>query len=252
MLDSALVTAKYLGKENGDSVADELFDWILAKIAQGKWPVGYTIPTEKDLIEQFGISRIAVRECMLKLRAFGILNGSRGRRTTVARIDSRQLGHLFPLILANEGKQSFEHVFQLRLMIESQAAYLAAQSRSEEQSAKMYEILQGEEALPEGDTGRWIGKDRSLHLEVAKATQNPLIPLLVEALWGFLHTLDPIIHKGCPDRRDIDDHHHRSIVEAIVLKNPDRARVEMEAHLQSSADHIRTSGVLDELEASQK
>ena len=40
---------KHLGGQQGQSVADALFDFILAKIAQGAWPVGHSLPGEKDL-----------------------------------------------------------------------------------------------------------------------------------------------------------------------------------------------------------
>jgi GntR family transcriptional repressor for pyruvate dehydrogenase complex len=248
-LSNGLVAAKNLVSQNGDSVADDLFDSIMGKIARGDWPVGYAIPTEKEFLEEFGISRIAVRECILKLRAVGILNGSRGRRTTVARLDSRKLGHLFPLILANEGQQSFEHIFQLRLIIESNGAYLAAQRRTASDAARMKETLRVMKAVDDGDMEAWIETDRLLHMQIQQATQNPLYSLLCEALWGFLHLLHPIIHKGCPERREADEIYHTSLVEAIEFQNADRARVEMEAHLQSSADNIRHAGVLQELGA---
>jgi DNA-binding FadR family transcriptional regulator len=235
---------KHLGGQQGQSVADALFDFILAKIAQGAWPVGHSLPGEKDLMQQFGISRVAVRECVLKLRTLGILTASRGKRTAVAKIDTRLMGHLFPLILLNEGPQAFEHVFQIRLVIESQCACLAAKHRSEEDHARLTQILAKMKAIPQGDTDTWIEQDHRLHLRIAHAAQNPLFAMLTEALWGFLHRLHPVIHKDCAERRTSDEHYHSAIVEAIVLQNPDRARIEMEAHLLSSADYIRGSGAL--------
>jgi len=211
--------------------------------------MGYTVPTEKELIDQFGISRIAVRECILKLRALGILRGSRGRRTTVEKMDSRKLVHLFPLILANEGQQSFEHIFQLRLVLESHGAYLAAQRRTESDIERLKETIDAMKSVEAGDMDTWIETDHMLHLQIMQATQNLLYPLLFEALWGFVHLLRPIVHKGDPDRRQADELYHSSLVEAIELGNPDRARVELEAHLLSSADNIGHSGVLKELQA---
>ncbi len=250
-LDRAHLVARDLVNQGSESVADGLSDWILGKIACGEWSVGYTIPSEQDLIEQFGISRMAVRECILKLRALGILKGSRGRRTQVAKIDTRTLGRLFPLILATEGQQAFEHFFLVRLVLESSSAYRAAQFRTEEESARLIETAEQIAAVPAGETDTLAELDRTLHIQIAEAAQNSLYPILIEALWGFLHQLPPIVHDICVQRQEEDNFRHRAIVEAIKFKNPDRARVEMESHLQASADQVRRGGILEHQGAAQ-
>lgn len=89
-------------RENG-STTQWLFQQMLDRIERGDWPVGESIPSERALLAEFGISRFPLREALSMLRGLGILDISHGRKSVVRQIDSDILGRLFPLMLSLEG-----------------------------------------------------------------------------------------------------------------------------------------------------
>ena len=112
---------------NQTSAAKGVFLQMLDNIHAGQWPVGATIPSERDLIEEFGVSRIAIREAMSMLRGLGVVDVSHGKRTRVRTVDLQVLDQLLPVMLACCGQKTFSQIFEVRLALtESRSAYLAA------------------------------------------------------------------------------------------------------------------------------
>lgn len=222
--------------ESGNSTTTEtVFRSMLQNVQSGKWPVGYAIPSERSLIGDFGVSRIAVREALSMLRGLGVLDIGHGRRTLVRKIDSDTFAQLLPLLLASSGQESFDHIFEVRLSLESASARLAATRRNDEQLGSLQKLaLKYEEhAMRGSDEATSI--DLQFHLKVAQASDNPLFPVLLESLSAFVFYVQK---ESCRDnkvRLQRAIHAHHAITEAIADKDAERARVEMEAHLRYSA-----------------
>jgi len=229
-------------EEQRTSSTDRLFHDMLDRIHSGEWPVGGAIPSERDLMEEFGVSRIVLRESLSRLRVLGILNISHGKSSTVGKMDTEAFGRLFPLMLSFEGKESFENVSQVRLALESQTAHLAAQHRTEEDIARMEELVVmlreelGEPLESASET------DLAFHTQVARATKNPLFPLLLEVLSGFVIYAQVFSCQDDLVRRERAVLAHESIAEAIRERDADRARVEMEAHVRYSMRYVMQTG----------
>ena len=154
-------------EEQRTSSTDRLFHDMLDRIHNGEWPVGSAIPSERDLMEKFGVSRIVLRESLSRLRVLGILNISHGKSSTVAKMDTEVFGRLFPLMLSFEGKESFENVSQVRLALESQTAHLAAQRRTEEDIARLEELVARLRERLEEPLEDVFETDLEFHIQVA-------------------------------------------------------------------------------------
>jgi len=226
------------------SATDRLFELMLELIHSGKWPLGKAIPGERDLMEQFGVSRVVLRECLSRLRVLGILNISHGRSSTVAKVDTQVFGQLFALMLSFEAKESFENVSQVRLAIELQTAHIAAKRRTQEDIARLDElVIRLREQLGE-PLARAAETDREFHVQVARATHNPLFSLLLEVLSGFVTYAQISDCRDDPVRRERAVHAHASIAEAIREQDAERAQAEMEAHVRYSTHYVmQGSGV---------
>ncbi len=61
------------------STSTRVFEAMLERIRSGQWPVGALVPGERVLVEQFGVSRIALREALSMLRAMGVIETNHGR-----------------------------------------------------------------------------------------------------------------------------------------------------------------------------
>jgi DNA-binding FadR family transcriptional regulator len=84
--------------------------------------------------------------------------------------------------------------------------------------------------------------DLAFHIQVARATQNPLFPLLIEVLSGFVAYATVFNCRDDPVRRERAVLAHEAIVEAIREQDADRARAEMEAHVRYSMHYVMQSG----------
>ena len=232
------------------STTQLVFQKMLDRIQSGQWLINRPIPSERALMKEFGVSRICVRESLSMLRALGILETCHGRSSMIRRMDSEIIGRLFPLMLSLEGEQTYEQIFEVRLNLESRTAYLAALRRSEQDMQELDKLLELLRVQLEQDLEKSVQTDLSFHIKIAQATKNPLFPLLLKALSGFVTYVQVLSCKDNPDKRHRALLYHESIAEAIHNKDPERARVEMESHLRSSADRMLKSGMFKTVDES--
>ncbi|MBI3469147.1 MAG: FadR family transcriptional regulator [Planctomycetes bacterium] len=228
------------------STTEWLYTQMLARIQAGDWPVGSSIPSERTLMEEFGVSRVPLRESLSMLRALGVLDIGHGRCAVVRRIDAGVLGHLFPLMLSMEGQQTFQQVFEVRLALEFRTAYLAALRRTEDDMRRIELLLAQFREQVESGSPDAIDTDLEFHVQIAAAAKNPLFPLLLRSLAGFVKYVARESCRGDLVRLRRAVQAHESITEAIRWKDAERARVEMEAHLHYSANRIIRESLANE------
>jgi len=220
-----------------------IFEKMLTQIRTGNWPVGAAIPSERKLMEMYKVSRISVREALAKLRAFGLIQISQGKSTTVCKMNAEIFGKLFPLMLTIEGEQAFENIFEVRLALESRTSYLASLHRTQKDIDQIQFLLDLLQHQNTAALEQFIETDLKFHLSIAIASQNPLFRLLLEALSDFIRYVQVISYNQGSINRRSACHFHESIAEAIIDQDPERARVEMESHLRASANRMIKSGI---------
>lgn len=226
-----------------------VFREMLQYVHNGEWEVGMSIPSERTLIRDFGVSRIAIREALSMLRGLGVLDIGHGRRTQVRKVDAETFAQFMPLLLASGGQRSFDQIFEIRLAIESAAASLAAKRRTSDQVHKLGELVKRFRKERLSDSGKALAADMDFHMAIAEMTGNPLFPVILEALGSFVAYAQRESCRNDRVRRQRAVAAHESIMEAIADGDSDRARVEMEAHLRySSARNIESkNGLLKNL-----
>jgi GntR family transcriptional regulator, transcriptional repressor for pyruvate dehydrogenase complex len=219
--------------KNGTATQD-VFHEMFDNIQTGRWAAGDAIPSERTLIGQFGVSRIAIREALSMLRGIGVLDVAHGRRTKIRELDSESFGRLLPLLLASGAQQTFTHVFDVRLALESRTAYLAASLRDERDLEKIGKLAMRYRRAVEAESPRAWEIDMQFHLEIARMTGNPLYPILLEALTDFIVFAQKESCKGDPSRQRRAAAAHRKIAKAIAAQDAEAARAAMETHLRYS------------------
>ena len=217
------------------SATQNVFQEMLANIQSGHWPIGTAIPSERTLIDEFGVSRIALREALSMLKGLGVLDVRHGRRTKVRTVGSEAIAYLLPVMLTAGTQETLDQVFEVRLALESRTAYLAAQCWTDDQMQTLRELLSRYCQLSEENKSGAVAVDLEFHLEIARITGNPLYPILLEALAGFIVLAQQESCKDDPVRRLQAVSAHKSIINALTARDPEWARVEMESHLRYSA-----------------
>lgn len=228
--------------EKEEQVTERIRKTILDRIKNGTWPVGSDLPSERDLMEEFGVSRIPLREAIAGLRALGVLRTRPGSGTRVLRVGADTVAQLLPLIVTLEGARTFGQVFELRLAVESQTAFLAAQRRTESDAQALREFVERFRADLDADLEEAVETDLDFHVAIARATQNPLFEVLMKTLAELVKHVQVESCKDDPVRRRRAFHSHEAIADAILARDAERARAEMEAHLRYSASRMIASG----------
>lgn len=216
-----------------------LRDHLLEGIQSGRWRAGDPLPSERELVTAFGLSRAAVRESLSELGGLGVIDRGQGRRAVVRPIDSSTFTKLFPVMLAHDGAKTHRDVFEVRIALESTAAATAALRRTDEEAHRIALAAEayGAQIEQEADTPA-VDLDFAFHRAVAEATHNPLFPTLLEAISGFvLYAQQASGHQGHSALVDAHEN-HIAIARAIRDRDPDRARLEMSYHLHRSAEQL--------------
>lgn len=213
-----------------DEVAGSLERWIRE---QGL-PPGAQLPTEKVLCERFGVSRAVIREAISRLKADGCVRTRQGSGAFVA---ARPGSGVFRLPLPEVLPQDAAEVFELRYVIETAAAALAAERRTEADLARIRVALQRmRDAITEGMDA--AGDDDDFHVAIAEATHNPPLARFQQFMGqqfsgSRLPTWSPGGHRA-GRARDAQNEHER-IFEAIAAADPVEARRAAAAHLTGAA-----------------
>jgi len=231
------------GSARKATTTESLFENMLSRIRGGQWPVGSAIPGERTLVNEFGVSRIALREALCMLRSLGLLEVAHGKATTVRSIDANVLGRLFPLLLALEGERTFRQVFQVRLALEVPSTHLAAQRRTEADLVELDRLAAAFKEQSENRDAARVRTDLDFHVRLAQASGNPVFAALLQAISAFvLHVQDVCCHKNfAMQERAWRAHEH--IIDAVRHRDAQRAAAEMDVHLRYAADQVLQSGI---------
>ena len=217
------------------STTESIYQQMLDNIRRGAWATGESIPSERQLIEQFGASRIAIREALSMLRGLGVLDISHGRRTRVRGVSIETFDQLLPLMLSAGSQKTFDQVFELRLALELQTALLAARNRTEEQLAEIQLLAKRYRQQVEASPQEAVRTDLEFHQAIAQASGNPLLSSILTATTKLVAFTQI---KSCahdPRRWKKAARAHQAIASAITDQDGELARSEMEAHLRFSA-----------------
>lgn len=228
------------GRGAGRSLANLLSEEFENKIRQGLLREGEKLPTESELVHGYSVSRTVVREALSKLQAAGLVETRHGIGTFVR--PARE-GAGFTLN-ARELSESVDvlAVLELRISLETEAAGLAAQRRSDEHLKTLREALQAFER--HSATGEdTIAHDLAFHLCIAQATGNPYFQDILAHFGALLIPRTRITSLQTPTRapdylRRVN-REHEEIYNAIERRDSDSARAAMRIHLTNSRERLR-------------
>jgi GntR family transcriptional repressor for pyruvate dehydrogenase complex len=220
-----------------NSISDRLVEQLLERIRQNKLSSGDMLPSERELVQEFGISRLACREAIAKMRGMGILEARHGKGVYLRDIENLSVNHEILRLLQVYGSISNANVIEARLIIEPVAASLAAQRAStEEREAIGRRALEGEQVLTDLSVleraQRFAEADVAFHQAVASASGNQVLPMLLksmhELLWRVrfevLLMQPSIIYHALAD--------HKKIAAAVVDGDGKAAKKAMERHIR--------------------
>lgn len=220
--------------QNGESERTyrSVIQYIKGKILDGSLQPGQKLPPERVLAETLGIGRNSVREALRTLDMLGVISSAQGSGNYVSCKFDKSLTEAMSMMFSMQ-RLGYRQVSELRCAVETQAAALAAERVTPGTVAELQEIV-GKMARESDETVN-AELDKELHMTVAKASENPLIVMVLQSLSD---TLDLFIselrseisirEKGSPVLQEV----HDQIVESLRHHNAEGARRAMNEHFR--------------------
>jgi GntR family transcriptional repressor for pyruvate dehydrogenase complex len=209
---------------------EQIVQQVEESIHRGTLKVGEQLPPERDLAQQFGVSRTAVREAVKALREKGLVEAYPGRGTFITESSPYSMRQSLDRMLKVGQPEGFAYLAEVREILEPEIAALAATRFDAEDLASMREQVAVMDTARK-DPDAFIEADLDFHLALAEAAANPLILSLIDSIVGLLREQRMGIFQvdGGPER---GQYHHKRILEAVEHRDPLGARDAMKAHLR--------------------
>jgi len=218
---------------------EQVVELIEARIINGEYRLGDQLPTEFELAAQYRVSRTVIREAMKTLKERGWVDTRVGKGTFVIDNVSRGVGASFDVIVRRNPDLGFEHLIEVRELLEPGIAALAAERASAEQIQAMRQAVEQMEhaANNTADMDDFLAGDYTFHTLMAQATGNPLVPSILQPVVTLMRDQQKYHLYRVKGGYLKSQSHHRLIMEAIENHDPEAARQAMLGHIrQVSAD----------------
>ncbi len=208
----------------------QIVQQIEESIDKGELKEGDQLPAERELAQQFGVSRTAVREAVKTLSEKGLVEAYAGRGTFITNGSTNSIRNTLDRMIRDGPVEGTVHLAEMREILEPEIAFLAAKRADQETISAMQESISVMDAA-RMDPEAFIEGDLDFHLALAEAAGNPLILSLIDSIVGLLREqrMRTYYTEGGPER---GQYHHKRILEAIEHRDPQGARDAMRAHLR--------------------
>lgn len=215
---------------------EQIVQQVEESVDKGALKPGDQLPPERELAEQFGVSRTAVREAVKALREKGLVEAYPGRGTFITDGTSYSIRQSLDR-MTRSGNEGFAFLAEVRQILEPEIAALATtRATDEDLDALRQQVKVMDEAKLDPDA--YIEADLDFHLSLAEAAANPIILSLIDSIVGLLREQRMGIFQvqGGPER---GQYHHKKILEAVEHRDPAGAREAMKTHLIQVRDDSR-------------
>ncbi|NTV51151.1 MAG: FadR family transcriptional regulator [Geobacteraceae bacterium] len=224
----------------------DVVEQIQESIMAGTLKAGSMLPAERELKEQFGISRGTLREALRVLEQKGLIEIRTGVSggSLVREINSDNLSDNLGLLIRNCAV-SLKDLAEFREEMEGGVAALAAERTGADDVALLKSLLaEGEGHLSQGRSGwdAFIRTDEQLHLALARMSGNQLFLTVLQSLYANIHTYyvkylpvnQDLLQENLADLRDI--------VAAVTSHNSEKARSVAQSHVRRFNSYMEQKG----------
>lgn len=217
------------------SLTSRVSEAVLDAIAQGQLKPGDRLPSERDLSEQFGVSRTVIRETVRSLEAKGVVEPVGARGLAVVAVPSSRVAEAFDLYLRGAQSQDIlgpQDITEVRETIEVRLVRLAAERATD---LELDAIASELDAMAAARSAAIAAvHDEGFHHLIAVATHNALFVTLLESINTALRQ---IRHSSLaqPGRLAEAVDEHGAVLDALRSRDPQAAEAAIRHHLDDSS-----------------
>jgi len=215
-------------------VSAQVYEQLLSQIKNNTWQEGAKLPSENELRQEMGVSRISIREALQKLTALGIVETRQGEGSFVRKFSSDSYKDLMiPLFMIN--KNSLQEILEYRSITEVGATEIAAGKITAEELETLETIVRRMED-PETDLKTFAQDDLRFHMLITEATKNKMLINVCLFVHDLLSaSMESIVeHLGTKDGR----YYHRLILEELKKGNGAEAAKAMREHVAVTVNRV--------------
>jgi len=214
-------------------ITRRLLDYLLS----GQLKPGQKIPSERQLAEALAVGRGALREAIKSLSLLGLLEQRIGDGTYLSRSSSDLLPQVIEwgLLL---GEKRLDDLLEARYHLEVLLSELAAQRRTEEQLARLRELVAQMHAAGSDDLDGYVRADIAFHLQVATSSGNTVLAGVLTNIQSLLQAwASRVIHAAGETQTSLAM--HQPILTALENSDPEAARRAMTLHMDRAIRRLR-------------
>lgn len=218
-------------------VSENVVAQLKSAILSGRFPSGSKLPSERELTEEFQVSRGVIREAirMLELSGFLVIRQGHGGGAYVTELSLGNVGNAF-LDLFLTSRLSMAEVAQVRLFIEPEVARLAAANFDASRHSNLLEKAEADEYLPYKSNTDRIARLTRVHKVLAMICGNQFFEAIVRSM---LKITAEVVLKVAWDYDSLHNQgEHTALVEAVKAKDGPGASREMTRHLKGFTETI--------------
>ncbi|MEE3953706.1 FadR/GntR family transcriptional regulator [Peribacillus frigoritolerans] len=231
-----MVYKKIKPKKIYEEVSDELYEMIRS----GSLKPGEQLDSIQQLAENFQVGRPAIREALSALSSMGLIEIKQGEGTFVKTFDPAIMNHPLSAALLMD-QDNIKHLLEVRKILESGTAEVAAKKRTEENLIELKDMLFNMDKVSD-DEELSDKADISFHVAVANASQNELLITLMNHVSELMTEKMRDIRRVALYSEEMTlkqlYQQHVRIYDAIVAQDEDEARSAMLFHLQSVEESL--------------
>ncbi len=226
--------------KKASTLSEEIQNRIEEAILKKKFLPGEKLPTEHELCAMFGVSRTALREALQMLSAKGLISVKKGSGIYIEDYSPQNIIKPMRLYLEmNFDKNYILHLMEVRKMLEPEICRLAARNRSDKDVQELRENLDNFQSLEEMNFRQEGELDREFHLIIARATNNPIIPIIVDPIFQLMPKIRTLVYAQINKAKSAAQEYHQKIFESIRDQNENKAFEYMREHLRIAEEHSK-------------
>jgi len=211
------------------TLTDDIVEKLIYYIAENGLKAGDMLPSEKQLTEAMGVSRLPLREALSRLKALGVISVRQGKGAVIMDVNVSNLFRQLSPIMRSQGNLGKADMIEVRLALEPSVARLAAIRRDEQALTHLEDCITRMESKL-NDKADFIQQDMEYHQFLAMATGNPALDILVSTIHDIMYATQWGFHDSNETRQQSLEHHKR-ILKAVKAGDASGAAKAMEEHL---------------------
>jgi len=207
------------------SLTDQVYEYLSNSIIEGKIKPGEKL-VEKNLCQEFGISRSPLRECFRILESEGLII-----------INPRKGAHVREVT-----RKDIEDVFPVRAKLEGLAAKLAIQYITEKDITNLNDlIIKMDETILEKNIKSFLQFNEIFHDIFIKASNNQVLDNMLKNLGKGIWLRIAFLYFQSPSGLDLSNKRHKEIVEGFIKKDTVSVERLVEEHIEHTKNQLLSS-----------